>query len=254
MAKQQLQKEDALLEAMVKDALQLSERRNRPCFVGFLDEREQTLIRNLMEQTRTENYMLWGGYPNAERVVFGAFSAYAEPTEFEFPIQPITIQYRKQDVLSHRDFLGALMALGITRESVGDILVEAGRCVLLLREEIVPYVTAQVTKIGSVGVSVIQGAETPYPQARRYQEFSVVVSSLRADCIVAACADLSREKTKLLFPAGLITVNCLPCQSPAQVLAPGDKLSIRGKGKFCLSQIGGLTKKGRIAINVKKYI
>lgn len=254
MTKQLLQKDDALLKAMVQDAVQLCDRRGKPAFVGFLDEREQVFVRNLMESARIENYMLWGGYDGAERVVFGAFSAYDTMTASAFPLTPVTVTFREQDVLSHRDFLGALMALGIERSTVGDILVESGRCVLFLREELVPYVQTQITKIGAVGVRVTEGAEEPYPVGRRFQSFSAVVSSLRADCIVAACTGLSREKTKTWITSGLVTINYVECQSPSVLLSAGDKIAIRGKGKFCLEQIGGLTRKGRIGIEVKKYL
>lgn len=253
MAQQLQQKEDALLEAMVHDALQRSERWHRPCFVGFLDEREQMVVRNLMDKAGDENYMFWGGHDGAERVVFGAFSASVMETA-KFPLIPVTATFRKQDTLSHRDFLGALMSLGIERSTVGDILVEEGRCVLFLREEILPYVLAQVRKIGSVGVQLKAGADQPYPDGRRFRLFSTVVSSLRADCIVAACAGWSREKTKTAITAGLVTVNHAVCPSLSAVLAQGDTIAIRGKGKFCLETVGHLTKKGRVGIEIKKYI
>lgn len=254
MTKQLLQKEDALLEAMVQDAVKLCDRRHQPCFVGFLDEREERLVRNLMEHAKIENYMFWGGYAEAERVVFGALSAYDEKESWLFPIVPVTFTYRSQDPLSHRDFLGVLMALGIERSTIGDILVEEGRCVLFLREEIVPYVMTQITKVGSVGVQVTEGAEEPYPVGRRFSSISSVVSSLRADCVVAACTGLSREKTKSLITSGLVTVNYAVCQSPSDLLSAGDKIAIRGKGKFLLESVGGLTRKGRLGIELKKYL
>ncbi len=254
MTRQLLQKEDALLEAMVQDAVQLCDRRSKPCFVGFLDEREQALVRNLMEHAKIENYMFWGGYTEAERVVFGVLSAYDEKAPWLFPVVPVTVTYRKQDSLSHRDFLGALMSLGIERSTVGDILVEEGRCVLFLREEIVPYMLTQIEKIGSVGVTLTEGAEEPYPAGHRFSSISTVVSSLRADCIVAACTGLSREKVKALITAGLVTVNYAVCQSSSDQLSAGDKIAIRGKGKFLLESVGGLTRKGRLGIELKKYI
>ena len=247
-------RDDALLEAMAQDALRQCETWHRPCFIGFLDEREQCLVRNLMEKTGNENYMFWGGYAAAERVVFGAFPAYLVPEESCFPFSPVTVSFREIDGLCHRDFLGALMALGIERSTVGDILTEPGRCVLFLREEVLPYVLQQIRKIGAVGVTVTPGAEQPYPEGRRFRTISAVVSALRADCIAAACTGLSREKAKSQISAGLVSVNYAICLSPSQLLCQGDVLSIQGSGKFRLEETGRMTRKGRIAIQIKKYL
>lgn len=247
-------KDDAVLEAMARDAVRQSETRRRPCFIGFLDEREQRLIRNLMEKTGNENYMFWGGYEAAERVVFGAFPASVPPETDIFPFSPVTVSFREADGLCHRDFLGALMALGIERSTVGDILTEPGRCVLFLREEVLPYVLQQIRKIGAVGVTVTPGAEQPYPQGRRFRTISTVISALRADCIVAACTGQSREKAKSQISAGLLSVNYAPCLSPSRLLDQGDVLSVRGAGKFRLEEAGPVTRKGRIAIQIKKYL
>ena len=247
-----MEKQDDLRKAMLWDAVTRRDQRNYSCFVGFLDEREQFLTRNLMEQAGIENYMLWGGYDGAERVVFGALSAYGD--ENAFPIVPITFTYRKQDRLSHRDFLGALMALGIERDTLGDLLIEEGRRVAFVRQEMAPYILSQVEKIGSVGVRLTEGVEQPYPAAHRVVPISAVVSSLRVDCIVAACTGFSREKTKTTIAAGLVTVNYQECRSPSMVLSVGDKLSIRGKGKFCLAEVGGQTRKGRTGVVLNQYL
>lgn len=249
-----MQREDALLEAMIWDALQQCDRRGSGCFVGFLDEREQQLVRNLMEHAGIENYMLWGGYDGAERVVFGALSAYAGKDSSVFPIMPVSVTFRQQDTLCHRDFLGALMALGIERSTVGDILVEPGRCVLFLRQEIAPYVLSQLHKVGAVGVSAVEGAAMPYPPGRRFQSLSAVVSSLRTDCVVAACTGFGREKTKDVIKAGLVSVNDQVCQSVSSPLSDGDRIAIRGKGKFRLERTDHRTRKGRICIELKKYL
>jgi RNA-binding protein YlmH len=94
----------------------------------------------------------------------------------------------------------------------------------------------------------------PYPEGHRLESFSAVVSSLRADCVVAACTGWSREKTKAGITAGLVTVNYTPCLSPSVLLSAGDRIAIRGKGKFCIGAIGGKTRKGRIGMEVKKYL
>ncbi len=247
------QKDDALLEAMAQDAVRLSRCRGRPCFVGFLDEREQAVVRRHMERLGQASYLFWGGHGGAERAVFGAFSPWEAPSPDAFPITAVTAAFRPQDQLCHRDFLGALMSLGIERSAVGDILAEPGRGVFFLRAEVAPYVLAQITKVGAVGVRLFAGAEEPYPVGRQPRELDAAVQSLRLDCVAAACTGQSRQKVKAQITAGLAAVNGLECVSPSALLAEGDKLSLRGTGKFCLEQVGGLTRKGRIRIKVKKY-
>ncbi len=250
-------RDDSLLEAMLYDTISLSERRSRPEFLGFLDEREQELVKRELKKVknlRNENYMFWGGFDTSERVVFGAFPACVPRNTGDFPIRPVTFRYRKQDILTHRDFLGSVMSLGIERQTVGDILTEEGRCVMFLRSEIADYVLTQIDKVGSVGVRLEDRAEEPYPAGRKFLNSRIVVSSLRADCVAAACTGFSREKIKRMILSGLILVNYQPVRSGADLLTSGDKLTIRGTGKFLLSDVLGYTKKGRIGIELTKYI
>ena len=90
--------------------------------------------------------MLWGGYEDAQRRMFAAFPKELLPDSERFPVISIYLSFRKEDSLSHRDFLGALMGLGIKREALGDILVGEGRCVLFCKEEIANFVETQLTK------------------------------------------------------------------------------------------------------------
>ncbi len=242
-----------LLSARICDAVDLCARRHKPQFIGFLDEREQAYAEKSILQTGFKNYMLWGGYASSERVVFGAFPDYMEPDGSCFPIKAVTASFRSCDQLSHRDFLGALLSLGIERETLGDFLIEDGRCVFFVREEVAPYVLAQVKKIGRVGVVLQEGATLPLPAGRGFAAFSFVIASLRLDCTVAALAGCSREKSCAAIGAGLVTRNYEVALSPSQQVEPGDKISIRGKGKFVLDRIGAVTKKGRISIHGRKY-
>lgn len=84
-----------------------------------------------------------------------------EPSREKFPVASLTLTFRRQDTLSHRDFLGALMALGIERETLGDILVEEGRAVLFLKEEMVSFVEQNLEKVGSTGVGIERGFAEP---------------------------------------------------------------------------------------------
>lgn len=244
---------ETMLLARVQDAVDLCGRRHKPQFIGFLDEKEQLYTEKLTSQMGFKNYMLWGGYSASERVVFGAFQDYIEPSSSLFSIRTITASFRTCDQLSHRDFLGALLSLGIQRETLGDFLIEDGRCVFFVRDEICDYILMQVQKIGRVGVTLKEGAKYPLPAGRGFTEFSFVVASLRLDCVTAALVGYSREKSNDAIKAGLVTLNYHVAVSTSQMVDAGDKISIRGKGKFVLDCIGSMTKKGRLSIFGRKY-
>lgn len=245
--------EQTILLARLQDAVDLCHKRHKPQFIGFLNESQRLFIEKLTSQIGFKNYMFWGGHAASERVVFGAFPDYIEPNEHAFPIRTITAAFRKCDQLSHRDFLGALLSLGIERETLGDFLLEDGRCVLFVRAEICDYILMQIKKVGRVGVTLTEGAEIPLPAGRGFAEFSFVVASLRLDCVTAALVGYSREKSSNAIKAGLVTHNDHIALSTSQTVNMGDVIAIRGKGKFVLDRIGSITKKGRLSIYGRKY-
>ena len=172
-----------LLEAKLRDHIRLSQR--RPSFLGFLDESQCAACEDLLRRERGVQWLLWGGWPEGERKLLGLFPDYLEPEESLFPITPVTFTYRAGDKLTHRDFLGSFMALGVERDVIGDILVGEGRCVAFFRQEMAPYFLDNIRKIGRVGVKAEEGAKEPLPVRREFKELSGVVASQRLDCLVA---------------------------------------------------------------------
>lgn len=244
---------DTVLEAKLNDCVRLAQNGGRPRFLGFLDEHGVALARRVMRGLCFQNYLLYGGHEDAERMIFGAFPDFMQPEESAFPIDAVTAQFRRCDSLSHRDFLGALLAQGIERETLGDLLVEEGRCVFFVRGEMTGYILAQVKKIGRVGVALRPGMEQPLPAAGRFEDFSAVVASARLDCIVAAAAGTSREKAAELIRAGMVLLDHVETESVSAPVAQGSLLSVRGKGRYVLDRIGPVTKKGRLSIAGRRY-
>ncbi|HEX3017195.1 MAG TPA: YlmH/Sll1252 family protein [Caproicibacter sp.] len=246
--------QDGLLEARITDAVRLAETGRRPRFVGFLDEHEAGQAAKLLEHGPQNGFLFWGGHPDAEHVVFGAFPEFIEPDAGIFPVAALTISYRLQDRLTHRDFLGALLHAGIERSSLGDILIEDGRAVVFCRQEISDFLCSQTEKIGGVGVRISQGFEEPLPAAHHFADFSAVVASSRLDCLVAAAARTSREKAAGMIRSQLVELNHEAVLSPSADVREGDILSVRGEGRFVIDRLGPVTKKGRLSIAGRKYI
>ena len=245
--------ENAVLEARLLDAVRLCSRRSQPVFVGFLSQAEAFSAQEVLRREGFFRSMFWGGFEGAERVMFGAFPDYLEPEPELFPISAVTASFRDCDKLTHRDFLGSLMALGITRDTVGDLLIEPGRGVLFLREEMAGYVQTQVEKIGRVGVRLTPGFTEPLPGGLGFEPFSAVIASPRLDCVVAAALRTSREKAARLVESGAVLLGGVQILSVSAAVKDGDRLSVRGQGRFILDQIGPETKRGRVNLSGRKY-
>ena len=238
--------EDKLLLSKAYDAIELSQRRNHPRFTGFLNEHESLYLKDHLP--KRADILFYGGYPDAVRLMLGAGAL-----EEGFPITALELTYRHEDTLRHRDFLGALMALGIRRDTVGDILTEKGRAVIFVTDEIAPFLLSQVDKIGRVGVKIGYADIEDLPVPEDTEERVMSLSSLRLDAFVAAAANLSREKAARLIKNELVTVDHVVEDGVSYVLREGATVTIRKYGKFVLSEIRGTSKKGKLRIAVRHY-
>lgn len=240
---------DKLFYSKLDDAVSLCLKWQKAYFFSFLSERKQALAAEYLKSICFDDFSFYGGYENSERKVLGLF--YDKPAEF--PVSALQFNYRKCDKLSHRDFLGALMSLGIERETVGDILVEDGKCVVFVKTEIKDYIISQISKIGNTGVKISSANLAFLPKGRGFEESVHTVSSLRLDNVVAAVTGLSREKTKNLILSDCVSLNFIPAQNISQNVTDGDCFMIRGKGKYIINGVLGETKKHRIRISIIHY-
>ncbi|MEE0946448.1 MAG: YlmH/Sll1252 family protein [Acutalibacteraceae bacterium] len=242
-----------LLTARIQDAIRLRNTTDMFKSVGFLSESECDFVSSLAE-LKEEKYVLWGGYEDAQRKFFIALPQWCENAQQTAVIESITFTYRKCDKLTHRDFLGAFMALGITREAIGDILCSEGRTVAFVSESISEYICSQIEKVGRVGVQICLGHTQPLPVTYELKEFSDTVASVRLDCVVAALLCTSREKAKEVVCDKKVTVNGVIVDKITFECGSDDVISVRGSGKFILKECSSHTKKGRIIIKYLKYV
>ena len=240
-----------LLTARISDTADLAYKTDNFKFFGFLSLEEAVFAKKFLEN-RNIKFSFFGGYDAAERVILCCLPSWSDTADF--PITAITFSYRTADKLTHRDFLGALMSLGLTRDSIGDILVGEGIAVAFLSDEISEYVFTQIEKIGRVGVSLKKGFTEPLPDKGELAEFSATIASNRLDCIVSAIINTSRNKATELILGGFVTVNSEITDKSTKSVFEGDALSIRGKGKFIVSSLCDVTRKNRIILKYKKYV
>ena len=242
--------DDKSLISRVENIIELSLTRHKPCFLGFLNERESYIVQNYFSYC-SEYIHFFGGYDNAQRT----YLCYSENSvsQEEYPIKAIYYQFRKVDKLSHRDLLGALIGLGIERSCIGDIIVCDGYAVCYVKEEIYDFVLNQLDKVGRAGVKVVDEKSCKITYMDNKEELFVTLTSLRLDVIVAALTGLSREKTKDIIMSQKVFTNYVENQNVSYKLNVCDILSTRGKGKYIIKESMGVTKKGRLKILVEHF-
>ena len=235
----------------LKDALNISYSRNVPRFLGFLSESETAEILPMLSNIK---HRFFGGYESSQRNVLAILPDWCDGEDEIFPISSIKFEYRKQDKLAHKDFLGSVMALGIKRATVGDILIGEGIAVMFVFEEIADYILSQITKVGSVGVKLSKEKPEILPGHSDFLYGSCTISSLRLDCVVAALGKYSRNGANEKIQNSLVTLNSAICEKSTVNIKNGDILSIRTCGKFVIESVEHRSKKGRVILKWKKYM
>ena len=201
-------------------------------------------------------YKTYGGYGLSERQM-AAFLPDALYYDYQYPIQIIEISpvNRKfAEELSHRDYLGAVMNLGIERCKLGDILIEDGKAILFAKEELAGYIMEHLTRIRhtTVKTSILSTFEDSYEP--RYEELKGTVASVRLDTVLSLAYPLSRSKITGLIEGARVFVNGKLVTSNGYRLKEGDILSVRKMGRIGYNGILSETKKGRYMVSIRKYI
>ena len=247
-------REEKLFYDRLSDLVESVQRSWTARFTFFFDERQQALAKRYLQYSGFHDFMFYGGFPQAGRKILGLFPEYQEPNDSEFPLQAVTLSYRSVDKPRHQDILGTLMGLNIKRELIGDILIGEENAVIFLLEPAHSLVLSELKKIGRVGVRTENGLPDILPEPYSLKPIGGTVSSLRLDCLVAFFTNLSREKASQLIRSGQVSLNFFEVDEISHPVAEGDIFSIRGYGRFVLSQVGGLSQKGRLHLLGHQYM
>lgn len=250
-------KEEALFEKRLLDLSSQAFGQGRYTFSNFLDLYEQSILLSLKGQIRGISWKLFGGYEGAERrmVRFGSMEELGYEQEFPLSLLHIKIQGGKfSRKLSHRDYLGALMHLGIERNLIGDILVMDQEAYVFVKDTIGPFLMQEWTRVGSVLITLEEIPLQEFDYEPEFEEIKGFCSSFRTDVMVGFFCRTSRKESSDLIKGQKVFVNGTLIVSNSHLLKEGDILSVRGYGKAVFSQITGQSKKGRYAVCMKKYI
>ena len=244
-----------LLLRRANDAVKISEDKYMVKTVGFLTPAERVFLQKNADKPTDGRIIYFGGYPEAERTLFAAVPQYIEDDAVWNEVALLSVTGRNIENMTHRDFLGSLMGLGIKREMVGDILVLASRCLIFVRREIAPYILSNLDRIGRDGVKIeiadFNDIEIP---PRKTEEISGTVAGIRLDAVLSIACKTSRAKAAEYITGGAVSVNWEETENVSKGVKENDVISVKGKGRFKVSRIGGLTKKGRYGVTVEKYI
>jgi RNA-binding protein YlmH len=228
---------------------------------AFLTPEESVQAEEYLKQSGYSRcWKLVGGYEDAERKMLLIYPDYlpeecVEAGDYFCALEIRTSGYVK---LEHCSFLGALMALGIERDSLGDILIIDGNAVVFVTAPIAAFLLSEpspLTFVGSDKVRVLKADDQLIASYKRqYKKVEIVVASMRLDCLVAELGNLSREKAKLAISRGEVQLNYRTGLEPSQTVVSGDVLSIHRKGKFKITENGQMTRKDRYRLSVLVYL
>lgn len=246
--------EEREVAARVLDLAETVLKTRRPRATDFYDPYRCRLVVSIIEAAPDLAAGVDGGYPGAERsrvLIYPDFLVEEPGTGLAY--LEIRGNFRFGRV-NHRDYLGALLGLGLQRGKLGDILVHDSGAQVVAAREVAGYITAGLNSVGRVSVTVREiGREALQPPVPEIREISVTVQSMRLDAVAAHGFGISRSKMVREIAAGKIFLNWRPCLDSSARVEPGDMISARGRGRVEVAETGGRTKKGRISLLLKRF-
>ena len=247
--------EDREILARALDLAEVIGKSHRPQVTDFYDPYRCAMIDRAVKNIPGLAVAVDGGYPAAERSRVLIFPDYLAAGDVDAGLAFLEVQgsFRFASV-THRDYLGALLGLGLRRKKLGDILVGEQGAQIIVAAEVSGFINTGLTGVGRVGVAVSEIVRAARkPPARDYREIKVTVQSLRLDTVAACGFDMSRTKMSREIAAGKIFLNWHQCLESAAPVRPGDMISARGRGRVTVEQTGGQTKKGRTTLLLHRY-
>jgi RNA-binding protein YlmH len=239
--------ETQILRNRFKELYNRSHNRGIYTYSDFLNMHEQTILYSEMKY----GYTLCGGYEDAERkiVCFGDendFGYAPQPPVSILLVAPLSEKF--SDDLTHRDFLGSILGLGIKRETIGDIIISNNKGYVICLDSIAQYIIDNLTKVRHTSVYCEKCDSLPTDALPQPTEKTVIVSSLRLDGIISGVYNLSRSKSSALIDGERVFINGKLTTNNSAPLKEEDIISVRGQGRFRFKEISGDTRKGRIRI------
>ena len=245
--------EDKILLAQVLDKIEFSKQREKIEYTDFLDMYQIALVKTFLKKIEFENYVLFGGFENAERNILLIYPEKYNMVMVEknyskiIKAIKITLPEEEKGKYSHRNYLGGIVKLGMKREKVGDILVKAETAETLKQE------LGTLTRFENSKIEIIELQDVRKPEIK-LEEITIIVPSLRLDNFVSDLARTSRSKAVQIIDSERVFINGQNETKASKQVKLGDVITIRGKGRFVVKEFSGSTRSGRTVIKIEKYI
>ena len=255
--------EEKIILSKILDKISFCETRNQIQVTDFLDLAQQQLIIKFLNLQKQENYLLFGGFEEAERKVIVFYPKKLEKLIIQEKINfsewikvlRIILPNENKGKYEHKNYLGALMKLGIKREKVGDILVDKEGADILICKDIFKFLQntlSEVTRFQKAKIDEIELSNLRKVKIEK-ETITITVASMRLDNIVAELVKCSRSKALEILIQERVLVNFEVITKQTKEIKIADRITIRGKGRFKIKEKVGNTKKGNILIEVEKY-
>ncbi len=246
------------------DDLSERARRGEVGISDFLSPREQHFAAAYLKRGSLQ-HIGFGGYAGAERKRIYILPEYIDAADgieglaefgFEAGICAVKIKPSGFRLLTHRDYLGTVLSLGIERSVIGDILLDArGEAILLCSSEMQAFLLSSIERIANdkVRTSACDVLDITPPE-RKFEQINDTVASARLDCVVGAICSLSRERAKQAVVGGLVEIDFECEERPDRMVEEGATVSVRGYGRYRINALSDKTRKGRYRLSAEKFI
>lgn len=250
------EKEIRQMQKRIRELAEKSYQQNIYTYSGFLSLSDQGLYWDMEKELSYAGGTLFGGNDRCERKVLRFGKQEQLGYEEEFPIKLLVIEPLMQkfaDKLTHRDFLGAIMNLGIERSTIGDIGIQDNKGYVYCLASIAEYITKELFQIKHTSIRCFVAEENQAPMVDEPEEVEVMVVSVRIDSMISKIYGVSRSKSLELFRTGKVFVDGRLCENNSCYLKEDCSVTVRGYGKFHYRGICRESKKGKMVVKVLQY-
>ena len=249
--------DDLLTRKRLTELLRKSESTPYFIFTDFLGLMEQAIFHEVKKDFKGARYTVFGGAEGTERIMI----RFGDPEELgyeePFPIatlkiEPLSVKYAEN--LTHRDYLGSVLGLGIERSTLGDIIIREKTAYLFAKEDIADYIASSLEKVRRTDVKLSRVVTLPEGELYRTERRRLQAVGERVDAVIAKLFSISRDDSLSLFKKGLVFADGRQILSASYIPKENELISVRGHGRFIYRGYESLTKKGKLNIDVDLYV
>ena len=211
---------------------------------------------SILNSNHDIKYTIDGGYDEAERSVIFIYPYYNEYEDIEEKLRYIQIEGNfKFKTVSHKDYLGSILNLGIKREKIGDIIVHENFAQIIVSADICDFIIFNLEKISRNNVKLKEiKKEEIIKNKVEYKEISFTSSSKRIDSIISGVYNISRQESIKYISSERVYMNYEKIGSASKEVEENSLVSTRGKGRVIITDLSGITSKGRIKVKAKLIV